>query len=172
MKLSAEFVATPIQIESEAQITANKELFAELLLKDSNAFRCALAIYPDDTSKALRIANEWVKDPVVLQIQKELIENDGEMAYVATKAEQAKLAWTLANREDMDPNDRASRVKALELMGKLTGTIERPVTAIQNNVSVDNRRVMIVKDHGTDEEWEAKLKKQQKALVNGDYSKH
>lgn len=37
---------------------------------------------------------------------------------------------------------------------------------VNNNTLVSNNRVMIVVDHGADEEWEAKLRKQQQTLID------
>jgi len=44
-----------------------------------------------------------------------------------------------------------------------------PDKTINKNVKVEGtvNKVMIVRDHGTDEEWEKTLQKQQKDLVNG-----
>jgi hypothetical protein len=36
---------------------------------------------------------------------------------------------------------------------------------VQNNTQVNQNRVMVVVDHGTDDEWEAKLRRQQRDLM-------
>lgn len=173
MRLRELFVAEPwpiipptvpviAQEETEEQLNLLKEEFARLLLKEpSEPFKIALILYPNNTGQALRVANEWPNDPLVKQIQKQLIEEEGEMAFVATKADQAQLAWKFANNELWMPQDR---IKALELCGKFTGAIERPSLIQQNNNTQVNNNVMIVTDHGDDENWERKTMEQQKRL--------
>lgn len=161
MKLSQEFVASqfipPPVTENPQEIALKKELFAELLLRDpQNPFRVALAIYPDDTPRALKIATEWPRDIEVVTLQKAMVDEAGEMAFVVTKAQLAQLAMKLATQEVMDPQDRASRVKAAELAAKIVGAIEKPVAATINNTNVLVNRVMVVKDYGNDEQWEQK----------------
>lgn len=48
-------------------------------------------------------------------------------------------------------------------------TAKLPVAEVSvSNTLVDQRRVMVVTDHGTDEEWEAKLRQQQRRLTEED----
>ena len=55
-----------------------KAKFARLLLKEpGDPFAVALRVFPDDTKKALRVANEWPADPEVLDLQEKAEEDEG-----------------------------------------------------------------------------------------------
>ena len=54
----------------------------------------------------------------------------------------------------------------LKILAALVAKVPVAEINVNNNTLVSNNRVMIVTDHGTDEEWEAKLQKQQHALVD------
>lgn len=55
----------------------------------------------------------------------------------------------------------------LHIIAVVTAKVPLAEVNVQNNNLVDQRKVMVVKDHGTDAEWEAKLRRQQSALVEG-----
>lgn len=170
MKLPSEFVLTPPQliiekVESDEDILAKKEQFAELSLREPNSFTVALAIYPDDTGKALRIANEWPNDPQVKTLKQSFVdaEEDGETAFLPTKGELARLIWTLANDTTLDAWQRDSRIKALRTYGDVRGFIDRPaiVTTNNNTQNVQVNKVMVVKSH---DNWERAAIEQQASL--------
>jgi hypothetical protein len=54
----------------------------------------------------------------------------------------------------------------LKILAALVAKVPVAEVNVNNNTLVSNNRVMIVTDHGTDEEWEAKLQKQQLALID------
>jgi hypothetical protein len=54
----------------------------------------------------------------------------------------------------------------LKILATLVAKVPTAEVNVNNNTLVSNNRVMIVTDHGTDEEWEAKLQIQQQALVD------
>jgi hypothetical protein len=174
MKLLQEFVpylpqpAPVVPTESAEQLLALKEQFAELSLREPDAFKVALVIYPNDTGRALRVANEWPNDPQVKTFRQSFVdaEEDGETAFLPSKADAARLAWNIARDADKFTEDR---LKALKLYSEIRGFIEKQAVAVtQNNIT--QNRVLIVRDHGTNDEWEKALRSQQKRLVNGDYS--
>jgi len=53
----------------------------------------------------------------------------------------------------------------LQIIAAVTAKVPLAEVTVTNNTLVDQRRVMVVKDHGTDAEWEAKLRTQQRALT-------
>ncbi len=53
----------------------------------------------------------------------------------------------------------------LKILAALVAKVPMAEVNVSNNMLVSNNRVMIVTDHGSDEEWEAKLQKQQQALI-------
>jgi hypothetical protein len=71
-----------------------KKEFARYLLENPNdPFKAALLVFPDDNGIALRIANEWPLDKEVIAIKKELIAEEGELAFLPSKAKHAKQVW-------------------------------------------------------------------------------
>lgn len=172
MKLLKEFVAeapapkAPAPIEESAEeLSAKKAQFAELLLRNPQAFEVALVLYPNDTSKALRVATEWPNDPQVKTLQQSLL--DGEEDFLPTKRDAAMLAFAIAKDESKFAEDR---LKALRLYAEIRGFIEKPQIAVNNNNVTQVNKVLILKDHGTNEQWESTLRSQQKKLINGEYS--
>lgn len=138
-----------------------KAKFAERLLRRPQAaFEVACELFgPMETGRALKASAEWPNDPYVLEIQAELIEEHGEKHFLPTKEEFARkvidYADTIRSAED--------KLKAYRLYAEVMGYIEKPGVVVNNNV--DNRRVMIVKDHGNDDDWERRLANQQKRLT-------
>lgn len=161
MKLWTPFVCPTIEDETPADIAKRKELFAELLLKEpAEPFKVALIVYPDNTSRALRIAREWPQDEEVKALQKSIVDAEGEMPFLPTKAEAARLAYSIANNDRLITEDR---LNALKLYCSVRGFIEKPAAAVVNNNVVTNR-VMVVRDYGTDDQWEQKAIAQQARL--------
>lgn len=176
MKLLKPFVAEPATpasppalTESDDELLALKEQFAELSLREPDPFKVALVLFPNDTGRALRIANEWPSDPAVRTFRQSFVdaEEEGESAFLPTKAEAARLAWNLARDSERDGE---TRHKFLKLYAEMRGFIEKPQVAVNNTVN-NTVRVLVVKDHGSDEDWRTALKAQQKRLINGEYSK-
>jgi hypothetical protein len=173
MKLLATFAPMPLNpeplrpgvraIETDEEILAKKERFAELMLRENEPFKVALILYPDDTGRALEVASMWPRDPVVIELQKSLTDAEGEITFLPTKADAARLAWNMARDEARFTEDR---LKALKLYAEIRGFIEKPQVSVQNNVQNNNvqHNVMVVYDHGNDAEWSDKLRNQQKRL--------
>lgn len=175
MKLLKPFVieqpqpAAVATTETAEELLARKEQFAELSLRESDPFKVALVIYPNDTGRALRIANEWPNDPQVKAIRQSFVEaeEDGETAFLPSKADACRLAWNIARDAEKFTEDR---LKALRLYGEMRGFIEKPAAVQVNNQTNVAMRVLVVKDYGTNDDWETALRQQQKKLINGDYS--
>lgn len=72
----------------------------------------------------------------------------------------------VANGEHAIEALRKSDPKAyLHIIATVTAKVPLAEINVNSNTQVNNNRVMFVTDHGTDEEWEAKLQAQQSALV-------
>lgn len=125
-------------------------------------FKAALALYPDDTPTALRIAHEWPKDRAVMSALRARIQDTDEEDYLPTKAELARKVWAKMDSGSIDADEFA---KLARLYGEVRGFIEKPTTNINNNTQNLMQPVMVVKDNGTDDEWERKLAAQQGKLV-------
>lgn len=143
----------------------NLRKFARLLLlMPLEPFKAALAM-TDNAGEALKIAHYWPTHPLVIEEKKRILAEDGEGDYLPSKFDIVSEAWGIARNGLFEEN----RLKALELVAKITDHMPKTGPGVQ--VNVQNNRVMIVKDHGSDDAWEAKLRQQQTALINGDYTK-
>lgn len=144
-------------------ILERKERFAVEYLKDTtNPFKAACAVFGDDTGNALTAASRWPDDPEVQAFMAKAMDDMGDIHFLPTKAELAKLVWNMARNEMLDSD---SRLKAARLYGDIRGFIDKQGTNININNSTTNNKVMVVTDHGTDAEWEAKCASQQARLI-------
>lgn len=157
MKLLAPFVIQPpdelAKVEAE-----RKRLFAESLLKTpSDPFGIALKLFGSDTGGALRAAQEWPGDTDVIAHQKAMIEAEGEEAFLPSKSEALRLAWDMANNKI--PASQES-LNALKLYADMRSFIPKaaPPIAVQQN------SVMVVRDHGSYEDWQAAALVQQRRI--------
>lgn len=146
----------------------NKKAFALALLKNPNdPFGAALKVFPRDTGYCLRIAQFWPNDEVVLAEQNRLQSENDEMHFLPGKAELARQVWNRVSAENVSHDDF---VKLAKLYADVRGFIAKDQPQV--SVNVDNRRVMVVKDLGSDEDWEAKAERQQRELLNVSTSRH
>lgn len=166
MKLPQPFVVLPIEElaeETEQEIVSKKEAFAEHLLKNPGVppFQLALLIYPNNTARALRIANEWPEDKDVKAIKQALVDSEGEMSFLPTAAQDA--AETLRIARELLLQDAPTSARFFEMYLKQRDRFPKAGAAIQNNNTIVNH-VMVIKDHGTDDEWQTKAIEQQARL--------
>lgn len=101
--------------------TSEKLAFAvELLRSPAEPFKAALAVFPNNTNKALKVANQWTADPVVMAEVQRLKDEVGELSFLPSKAELAKKLWDSAN-ECVFKDDQAKMFKLYaEVMGFIT----------------------------------------------------
>ena len=141
-----------------------KEKFARLLLKEpSDPFAVAIKVFPDDTKKALRVANEWPSDVDVLAFQAKATEEEGELAFLPTKGQLCREVWDVMHDKY---TDAATFAKLGKLYAEIRGFIEKPQTTVTTNVQNVTNKVMVVRESGSDAEWERKLAAQQARLVD------
>lgn len=100
-----------------------KKAFAIAWLKQSDPFKAAVDVFgPTNAGKCLKVADEWPRDPFVLQCQKDLIEEQGEEAFLPTKAAAARKVLDIA-----DGFAHADyKLKALRLYAEIMGYIVKP----------------------------------------------
>jgi hypothetical protein len=146
----------------QADETILKDAFAAALLRQPNdPFRAALQIFGSDTRRALQVSQEWVCDLYVLSKQAELLEAMGEDAFLPNKAMTARRIWDLANTT----TDTRDKIAALKLYAEVRSYIEKPGDKINTNLTINQNRVMVIKDHGSDDDWERRAGEQQMKLV-------
>lgn len=146
-----------------------KAAYAALLLEHKDPFRAALILFPTPqfpVQKSLRVATEWPHDPTVLTLITKLKAKGADIDMLPGKADFARRIWDLSQVaiEDKD------KIAALKLYGETRGYIEKPNTNV--NVAVNNNKVMVIRDQGSNADWEAKAEKQQRNLLNVSRSRH
>lgn len=145
---------------SETDADLKKEFAAAMLRWPDDPMRAATFVVGADTQRAVQISMRWPRDADVIAHRKHLLEEYGAEAFTITKAE---LIGKLVDIADT-ARDSKDKVAALAKVAEIRGFIEKPGTKIEvNNVAP---RVMVVRDNGTDDEWEKKLAAQQEALTD------
>lgn len=140
--------------------TQLKHDFAMNLLRypdDPN--KAAFATTPD-TGLALQIARQWLDDPVVLVEKDRLLATTEAKAFLPTKEQQAKDVYALAMNDRVEIEDR---LKAHRLYAEIMSHIEKPSN--NGGINILTQGVMIVKDQGTDKDWQEKAAVQQRTLI-------
>ena len=142
-------------------ILERKKIFARALFKDpGNLFNAAMEAWGGDTGQACQCTLAWKNDPDVLAEIRELNSKPMEET-IASKIETCRLAWEMANDPDCPHKDR---VAALRLYSEINEFITKQTKA-SAQVNVQTNKVMVVKDHGSDEDWERKVANQQARLI-------
>jgi len=81
--------------------TEHKSAFAaELLKTPTEPFKAALAVFGNDTGKALYVATHWPVDSFVLSETSRLKEEQGELAFLPSKADLARSLWERAHGQN------------------------------------------------------------------------
>lgn len=157
-----------VSVDEEQRL---KLAFANALLKHpqdlEGRFAAALSV-TSDTGKALVMANKWLDDPFVVAEQTRLLKgaDEGDLNFIGTKADFARELLTEARAQW----DGETKIKFFKLYAEVRGFIAKPDTNV--NVQVNNNRVMVVKDMGTDDDWERKAQQQQRNLIDVSASRH
>lgn len=146
--------------------TNEKQLFAlAWLTYPEDPYKAALEVVGDDLARGLVMSREWPQDPEVNEYKTRAVKEKGENALVPSKAGVVRAMWRVA--KECELSDPETALKGFKMVADTMGYIEKPGTTVNNNTLVDQRKVMIVTDHGTDDQWEAKLLKQQAELTHG-----
>lgn len=152
-----------------------KAAFAALLLKMPNdPFKAALELV-SDTTRALRIAMEWPKDPIVKAETERLTEGEGALSFLPGKGELLRDIWDRMQGQvgaagtiiKPTPDDYA---KLAKLYAEVRGFIEKPQSGPAVQVIIP--RAIEVPTHGTDEQWESAAATQQRELLDVSRSRH
>lgn len=152
--------ANDLSVEFPFNDESLKDQFAEAALKSPrDLFKAAKTVFPANMSFALYACNNWGNDPYVIERKRDFLEEFGEYHYLPSKPQVAREIHDIS----ADVKDPELQLKALQLYSNVRGFIEKPGTTINNN-QISNK-VMIVKSHGGDDEWEVKLAQQQQTLI-------
>lgn len=143
---------------------AFKEQFATFLSAGFSPFIAAIRLWPNDAGLASLVANTWPTDPYV-EAYREKLKGDAE----AKLKPADKTAQIKRIEARLDTLTEDNYLKAERLLAEMSGHIEK---AAPPSVNIDNRqqtieRVLVIKDHGDDAAWEAKMSAQQSKLIEG-----
>lgn len=137
-----------------------KQQFATFLHQGFTPFIAALKIWPDHAGFCYDISEKWQLDSYVQQCIDLLKTKDKKEKEPPTKADFVKKVEDAANGMDDD-----NKIKAFRLVAEMSGFIERAAApSVVGNQTINNP-VLIVRDHGTDAEWEERAKAQQNKLI-------
>ena len=141
-----------------------KEQFAQFLEDGFSPFVAAIRIWPKDTGTAALVANTWPNDPYVVAWRENISDKKAAKAKPSTKEAQIQR---IVDRLPGFTDD--AYLKAERLIAEMSGNIEKaapPSVTVNANQQVFER-VLVVKDHGDDKAWEAKMRAQQATLIEG-----
>lgn len=159
----------------ENKESQEKATYAGLLLKERDPFKAALALFPNNTNRALWVANHWPNDPEVIEAKAALVQEGGNMSFLPDKAELARDIWermqgtTTADGRTIPPTPD-DYAKLAKLYADVRGFIEKPQN--NQNVTVVVPKAIEVPTHGSNEDWEQAAAKQQQDLLNVSRSRH
>ncbi len=152
-----------------------KAAYAALLLKERDPFKAALQLFPDNTNRALWVANHWPIDAEVKAEQERLMGEDDGSSFLPSKAELARDIWqrmqgtTLANGVTIPPTPE-EYAKLAKLYADVRGFIEKPQTNV--NVTTNVQRVVEVPVFQSESEWENAAARQQRELLENARTRH
>lgn len=139
-----------------------KEAFVKEWLRSGDTFKAAHSVFPSDPGRAMRVSWDWPNDKEILEYRAELLIESGGVEGIPSKDELAREIYQFTTKivnEEL-------RLKGYELFAKVRGYVERPaVTNIDNRRVTMTNKVLIVKDHGSDDAWERSLSDNQKRLT-------
>lgn len=147
-------IAAPIYVVSDE----DKRRFADAFARTQNAATAALSIF-SHAGEALRQSLILPNDPKVIEELKRIKSEVTEAELLPSKAELAREVLQRARGS----NDNEEYGKLMDLYFRVMGMIEKPGANVDVNVKVAS--VMVVRDHGTDEQWAEKAAQQQKELT-------
>lgn len=127
-------------------------------------YEAACLVFPDheDDALALRAADEWPRDRVVIEEMARLAKAET-AEELPSPEQQARDVYRLASDETKGIDDR---LKAHKLYAEMRGHIKRPGEA-NTNVYVDNRRVMLMPAAANSaDDWEQLASGHQAKLIN------
>lgn len=139
-----------------------KRAFALRMLEcRGDALAAAQRVSPHDIPMRLTLLNDGPGDPDVIAEMDRIVAERGHASFLPDKNALAAAIFEAAGKCKADDD----KLKAYKLYADVMGYIEKPGTVVNNNNLVDNRSVVVVKDFGSDDDWERKLQAQQRRLI-------
>lgn len=127
-----------------------------------DAVKAASRLFPYDIAARSAATIDLPYDPVVNEEVERLLAEYGHEHFLPGKHELAAKIYDVAEAA----SDTDDKVKALKLYADVMGFVEKPGTVVNNNLSQTVNKVMVLRDHGNEETWEARLIEQQRRLAH------
>lgn len=158
----------------ERNESEEKAVYAALLLKERDPFKAALQLFPDNTNRALWVANHWPNDDEVKAEQTRLSNEEGDSFLLSKREflqdiEQRMRGTVYPNGAVILPTPE-EYAKLAKLYADVRGFIEKPQTNV--NVTTNIQRVVEVPVFQDESSWEAAAAKQQRELLNNARTRH
>lgn len=147
-------------------ITQKKAAFAALLYKDPgvNPMKIAMQLF-SDTGDALRISQEWPRDPFILDEIARLADEQSTLEnHVPTKEDLCREVWSWIAGDKSKFVTFDERIKAAKLFAELNKMIEKPEPAKKDETPETSWPAFEIPVHGDDEQWEKDLAANQRKL--------
>lgn len=157
---SADWGFDPRNDERIKNVALMKRYAAEQLRDPGRDIHIALGLIPDAPIAAAAV-NVWNNDPIVIQERLRLQEEHGQRAELPTKETIALEILALARAEKHSVPDR---LKAYDQYNQMMQYIGRNANQ-PGSVNIFSNKVMLLKDHGSNDDWEARAVAQQSGLV-------
>lgn len=140
---------------------AEKRAFAEILCKYPNEpFKASLELFPDNTNRAVWVAQHWANDRIVHEHMQRMKATYGEFYGLPDRAELLRCLFDKM-KNTYDANEYARLAK---LYAEIRGYITKPGNAPQSGASAPVHRAIEVPTYGTDASWEQAAATQQRHL--------
>lgn len=139
--------------------------YAGELLRTPDPFKAALIVFGDaEIGRVAYVAATWPSDIKVVRYQQEILGSKRVGEFLPTKEGILQTLDTWIKNDNFDIKERLSAIK---LMADISGWIVKPEVTVPVNLNVTSN-VMVVKDLGTNDDWEKKARDQQANLTKRD----
>lgn len=165
-----------IEEVDEAELNLQKNFAAGMLSGKYSTHELAKMLFPGDEEKQLEVSMFWPTDPKTMMLRKELIDTFGHEYFLPTVEETAQDLYQLSRVAFDHDVKRKALVDYAKLRGFMDGKGSSKTKIVnnindnsvtQNNQYVDQSKVLVVQDFGTNDQHAAGLEAQQKRLRNG-----
>lgn len=160
-----EWNTKPVPTSNAEEILSEYKIedYAELCLVNLDRYRAALELADGNQIAAMAISHHWANSYQLEKLIRGLKNDPRAIRKIATKFDVAMLYWSMANSMMIDAKDR---INAAKEFASITGLFDSKIgSGGGTNINVGSA-VMLVKDFGTQEDWEKSAAIQQSNLVN------
>ena len=150
-----------VRAEGQSELTRSlmRQYALELAKDPAEPYDAARALWPHDTGNAVYVWQNWPNLPEIQAYIRAVHKVVGVAGQLPTEDEYALNLWKLAK----DAPDEDTRLKYLRLFAEATGQLKRP-GGDGGGITVNQNRVMVVNNMGTDQQWSDAAEGQQAHL--------